>query len=81
MVAAGGKKSTTSLSLFIEAFGFGSGRRALYYGDPDLAEVTWIGKWYAPEVQMYEIRVPERREEDACATGKVSLLEGVGSKA
>ena len=62
MAAAAGKKSTTSLSLFMETFGLEVEAEISTMATQTWAEGVWIGKWHveqregwlnqAPEVQM-----------------------------
>ena len=46
MAAAGGKKSTTPLPLFMVAFGLEVEEELFTMVTPTWAEGTWIGKWY-----------------------------------
>ena len=45
MAAAAGKKSTTSLSLFMEACGFGAEEELPTLATQYWAEGVWTGKW------------------------------------
>ena len=57
MAAAAGKKSTTSLSLFMEACGFGVDEGLSTMATQHWAEGVWTGKWnYEQEARMRQIR-------------------------
>ena len=69
MAAAAGKKSTTSLSLFMEAFGLEVEEDLSALATQYWAEGVWIGKWpveqkearrnHTPEVQTWrQVRGP-----------------------
>ena len=49
MAATAGKKSTTSLSLFLEAFGFDVEEELSTMATQIWAEGTWIGKWHTEQ--------------------------------
>ena len=53
MAAAAGKKSTTSLSLFMEAFGLEVERGALYYSHSDLGRSSLGGQMGVQNKKKY----------------------------
>ena len=53
MAAAAGKKSTTSLSLFMEAFGFEVEEELSTMATQTWAEGAWTGKWYTEQKEAW----------------------------
>ena len=58
MAVTAGKKSTTSLSLFMEAFGL-EVEEDVYSGHPVLGRRVWIGKWPDEQKEDWKNQAPE----------------------
>ena len=73
MTAAAGKKSTTSLSLFMEAFGVEVEEELS--ASQTWAEGTWIGKWHLEQKEAWinqVFRVSDvETSEGTCRSGDV----------
>ena len=61
MAAAAGKKSTTSLSLFMEAFGLEVEEDLSTLATQHWAEGVWTGKWPVEQKAAWMNRAPEVR--------------------
>ena len=59
MAAAAGKKSTTSLSLYMEACGFEVEEELSTTATQFWAEVVWIGKWPVEQKEAWKNQAPE----------------------
>ena len=77
MAAAAGKKSTTSLSLFMEAFGLEVEEELSTMATQTRAEGTWSGKWHTEQKEAWLNQVLEIqmwRQVRACRSGDVRDL-------
>ena len=59
VAAAAGKKSTTSLSLFMEAYGLAVQEELSTLATQYWAEGTWTGKWYYEQCEVWMEQIQE----------------------
>ena len=73
MAAAAGKKSTTSLSLFMEAYGLEVEEELSTMANQYWAEGVWTGKWHHEQREAWtrQIQEVQTRHQVRCLAGAV----------